>query len=312
MTLVCGLLGMPPVNGVLPQSPMHTKALTKVAGRRAAMKQRDTGQQEQEQQQGSAAAANGPFRPAGRSNGALLPDQAASRHIHPSPTALPLLPLNGTATSKVAAPAAKDGNSLPPSPAVGDSSEWPPPALMPEAAAEAAGAGAGAECDIDGGDEVVPVHVYEQRVSGLLQSLGVGACLAAMPAIRQIPTAALWGELRTRVFVCVCVERAGWWQHCDAWVCSPARLSKTRASACAPLRYLISNLPPARRLHVHYTREHSMPFHAPAAHTPTHQATLLSWRWRACPATSCGTEPCCWPQTLTVARPCWSRGTRRI
>ncbi|KAL4853336.1 Calcium-transporting ATPase 2 [Chlorella vulgaris] len=193
MTLLCGLLGMPPVNGVLPQSPMHTKALTKVAGRRAAMTQRDSGQQQQEQpQQGSAAAAISPFRPAGRSNGALLPDLTASRHIHPSPTALPLLPLNGTATSE-AAPAAKDGNSLPPSPAVGGSSEWPPPALMPKAAAEAAGAGAGAECDTDGGDEVVPVHVYEQRVSGLLQSLGVGACLAAMPAIRQIPTAALWG-----------------------------------------------------------------------------------------------------------------------
>ena len=26
-TLICGLLGLPPSNGVLPQSPMHTKSL---------------------------------------------------------------------------------------------------------------------------------------------------------------------------------------------------------------------------------------------------------------------------------------------
>ena len=26
MTLICGLLGLPPVNGVLPQAPMHTRA----------------------------------------------------------------------------------------------------------------------------------------------------------------------------------------------------------------------------------------------------------------------------------------------
>lgn len=26
-TLLCGLIGLPPVNGVLPQAPMHTKSL---------------------------------------------------------------------------------------------------------------------------------------------------------------------------------------------------------------------------------------------------------------------------------------------
>lgn len=40
---------------------------------------------------------------------------------------------------------------------------------------------------------VIPVRVIEQRVSGLLQSLGVGVLLAITPAIRQIPTAVLWG-----------------------------------------------------------------------------------------------------------------------
>lgn len=35
--------------------------------------------------------------------------------------------------------------------------------------------------------------VQEQRVSNLLQSLLVAACLGATPAIKQIPTSALWG-----------------------------------------------------------------------------------------------------------------------
>jgi len=75
MTALCGLIGIPPVNGVLPQAPMHTKALSKRAG--------------------------------------ITQDSG--------------------------------------------------------------------------------LDVVEQRVSGLLQSLCVGACLGITPAIRQIPTAVLWG-----------------------------------------------------------------------------------------------------------------------
>lgn len=32
MTMMCGLLGLPPVNGVIPQSPMHTKSLARIRG----------------------------------------------------------------------------------------------------------------------------------------------------------------------------------------------------------------------------------------------------------------------------------------
>ncbi|MFQ6644311.1 hypothetical protein Gotur_018152 [Gossypium turneri] len=32
MTLLCGLIGLPPSNGVLPQSPMHTKSLAVLKG----------------------------------------------------------------------------------------------------------------------------------------------------------------------------------------------------------------------------------------------------------------------------------------
>lgn len=39
----------------------------------------------------------------------------------------------------------------------------------------------------------LPVRVNEQRLTNLLQSVLVGACIAAMPAIKLIPTSVLWG-----------------------------------------------------------------------------------------------------------------------
>lgn len=42
-------------------------------------------------------------------------------------------------------------------------------------------------------DEYLPVRVNEQRLSNLLQSLLVGASIAAMPVIKMIPTSVLWG-----------------------------------------------------------------------------------------------------------------------
>lgn len=44
---------------------------------------------------------------------------------------------------------------------------------------------------IEGG--VVPLNVKEQRLSNLIQSLLVGACVGATPAVRQIPKSVLWG-----------------------------------------------------------------------------------------------------------------------
>ena len=42
-------------------------------------------------------------------------------------------------------------------------------------------------------DLLLPVEAKEQRLSNLLQSLLVGGCIAAMPVLRRIPTAVLWG-----------------------------------------------------------------------------------------------------------------------
>lgn len=42
-------------------------------------------------------------------------------------------------------------------------------------------------------DDLLPIEVKEQRVSNLMQSVMVGGCVAAMPALRMIPTSVLWG-----------------------------------------------------------------------------------------------------------------------
>lgn len=42
-------------------------------------------------------------------------------------------------------------------------------------------------------DAHLPVRVNEQRLSNLLQSILVGACVGAMPIIKKIPSSILWG-----------------------------------------------------------------------------------------------------------------------
>lgn len=42
-------------------------------------------------------------------------------------------------------------------------------------------------------DDLLPVEVKEQRLSNILQAILVGACVAAMPILKKIPTSVLWG-----------------------------------------------------------------------------------------------------------------------
>jgi hypothetical protein len=49
MTVLCGLLGLPPVNGVLPQAPLHTKALCAKVKMVSTKPERQTNDQEQQQ-----------------------------------------------------------------------------------------------------------------------------------------------------------------------------------------------------------------------------------------------------------------------
>ena len=43
MTMMCGLLGLPPVNGVIPQSPMHTKSLARIQDQERTKKKSEHG-----------------------------------------------------------------------------------------------------------------------------------------------------------------------------------------------------------------------------------------------------------------------------
>jgi hypothetical protein len=42
-------------------------------------------------------------------------------------------------------------------------------------------------------DTYIPIEVTETRVTGLLQSLLVAACLGLTPVLQRIPSAVLWG-----------------------------------------------------------------------------------------------------------------------
>lgn len=109
VTATFGLVGLPPINGVIPQSPMHTKALSTVRGR-------------------------------------VRPRSLAKK------------------TSSQADLTAGDGQE-----------------------------GSAARPTSDDAGATVVLEVAEQRVSNLGQALLVGAMMAAMAAVRCIPTAALWG-----------------------------------------------------------------------------------------------------------------------
>ncbi|RWW79876.1 hypothetical protein BHE74_00011817 [Ensete ventricosum] len=147
--LVCGLLGIPPSNGVLPQSPMHTKSLA-VLRRRIMRKKMVESAKESIRQQASNSEIYGKM-------------QEVFEKMDKGPTVISI----DTELKSL-----KD-------------------AVMNN--------GVGGE-DSKGGfdpekhiDAYLPVRVNEQRVTNLLQSLLVGACIGAMPVIKMIPTSVLWG-----------------------------------------------------------------------------------------------------------------------
>ncbi|KAJ8505675.1 hypothetical protein OPV22_006561 [Ensete ventricosum] len=149
MVLVCGLLGIPPSNGVLPQSPMHTKSLA-VLRRRIMRKKMVESAKESIRQQASNSEIYGKM-------------QEVFEKMDKGPTVISI----DTELKSL-----KD-------------------AVMNN--------GVGGE-DSKGGfdpekhiDAYLPVRVNEQRVTNLLQSLLVGACIGAMPVIKMIPTSVLWG-----------------------------------------------------------------------------------------------------------------------
>ncbi|KAL2935032.1 putative boron transporter 2 [Bienertia sinuspersici] len=155
MTLLCGLLGIPPANGVIPQSPMHTKSLATLKhqllrNRLVAAARRSMGMN------ASLGQLYGNMQEAYQ--------QMQTPLIYQEPSARGLKELKD---STIQAAASMGHINAPVDESVFD-----------------------VEKEID---ELLPVEVKEQRVSNLLQSVMVGGCVAAMPILKMIPTSVLWG-----------------------------------------------------------------------------------------------------------------------
>ncbi|XP_042488584.1 probable boron transporter 2 [Macadamia integrifolia] len=155
MVILCGLIGIPPAHGVIPQSPMHTKSLATLkhqllrnrlvaTARKIMRKNASLGQLYGSMQEAY--------------------QQMQTPLIYQQPATQGLKELKESTIQL----ASSMGNiDAPVDETVFD-----------------------VEKDID---DLLPIEVKEQRLSNLLQSLMVGGCVAAMPFLKMIPTSVLWG-----------------------------------------------------------------------------------------------------------------------
>ncbi|KAL9239779.1 hypothetical protein vseg_014068 [Gypsophila vaccaria] len=155
MTLLCGLLGIPPSNGVIPQSPMHTKSLATL--KHQLLRNRLVA---------TARKSMGNNASLGKLYGNMQEayQQMQTPLVYQEPSARGLKELK---ESTIQAAASMGQIDAPVDESVFD-----------------------VEKEID---ELLPVEVKEQRVSNLLQATMVGGCVAAMPILKMIPTSVLWG-----------------------------------------------------------------------------------------------------------------------
>ncbi|KAM0954556.1 putative bicarbonate transporter [Dioscorea sansibarensis] len=155
LTLLCGLIGIPPSNGVIPQSPMHTKSLATLKHQLLRNRLVETAQQSM-RQNSSLGQLYGSMQEAYQ--------QMQTPLIYQDQSARGLRELKESTIQM----ASSMGNiDAPVDETVFD-----------------------VEKEID---DLLPVEVKEQRLSNLLQAMMVGGCVAAMPFLKKIPTSVLWG-----------------------------------------------------------------------------------------------------------------------
>ncbi|KAL5541454.1 hypothetical protein UlMin_009164 [Ulmus minor] len=155
MVVLCGLIGIPPSNGVIPQSPMHTKSLATL--NQQLLRNRLVATAKQCMRKKTSL---------GQVYGSM---QEAYKHMqtplfYQEPAAVGLNEMKDSTIRKVSSTGDMD-------------------ASVDETTFDV-------EKEID---DLLPVEVKEQRVSNLLQSTMVGGCVGAMPFIKKIPTSVLWG-----------------------------------------------------------------------------------------------------------------------
>ncbi|KAK4568625.1 hypothetical protein RGQ29_004151 [Quercus rubra] len=155
LVILCGLIGIPPSNGVIPQSPMHTKSLATLkhqllrnklvlTARKSISKNSNLGQLYRNMQEAY--------------------NEMQTPLAYETPPALGLKELKESTIQLASSGGYIDA---PIDKTVFD-----------------------VDKDID---DLLPVEVKEQRLSNLLQASMVGCCVAAMPLLKKIPTSVLWG-----------------------------------------------------------------------------------------------------------------------
>ncbi|MFS7971055.1 putative bicarbonate transporter [Helianthus anomalus] len=173
MTLLCGLLGLPPSNGVLPQSPMHTKSL-------AFLKKQASDEKNERKR-------------------SVLNINVLTNHL--IKFIRKKLVESAKESIKMKASSSEiyykmqtvfiELDSLPNTTTVVNELKDLQEAVMKvENGIEKTNGMFDPEKHIDAH---LPVRVNEQRVSNLLQSVLLAASICAMPVIKLIPTSVLWG-----------------------------------------------------------------------------------------------------------------------
>lgn len=177
ITLACGLLGLPPINGVLPQAPMHTAALAKL------------------KQQMQSPAAQQPTADAAVCDGVVTQPQSCSTENQDCPSAVLAAVSTAVSTASDCDPWVKQNSIVCDAAAGGQScdvasgGEGLNPAAHNHSCHSCHTVCGVEDPDPDPGKESL---VVEQRLSGLMQAVGVLIALGATPAVQQIPTGGGW------------------------------------------------------------------------------------------------------------------------
>ncbi|KAG4392623.1 hypothetical protein AAZX31_04G167000 [Glycine max] len=155
LTILCGLIGIPPSNGVIPQSPMHTKSLATLKHQLLRNKLVSTARKSMRRNVNLSQLYQ---------NMKEAYDEIQTPLVPQMPTTLGLKELK---ESTIELASSQGYIDAPVDEVVFDVNK-----------------------DVD---DLLPVEVKEQRLSNLLQALMVAACVAAMPVLKKIPTSVLWG-----------------------------------------------------------------------------------------------------------------------
>ena len=162
MTLLCGLIGLPPVNGVIPQSPMLTKSLALVV---------NPDDDASRANGGGGAETGGGDGDRGGDGGGAGGGREEDRRAGDFGTPASGRSIGASEASRSTTTRGKENTIKKRNKADG--------AVLPV---------------------VVPIRVVETRGANMVQSLLIGACLGLTPAIRWIPTSLLWSYFAFMAF----------------------------------------------------------------------------------------------------------------